>query len=88
MYEGYSLKSWHRAPPGGWFYFQPVSDLRISGKDSIELISQILHHRQYKKLDRCSTAEIKDDVEKQIIERIDGNGHYCTSKQVGNVSSV
>jgi len=76
------LKSWSISPPGGWSYHQDETGLILKGKDDIELVQQVMDHREYKGLDRLTESEVRDDIEEQTISRIDSNEHYCTRKQV------
>ncbi len=66
------LKMPNLTPPGGWRYFQPETRLWFNGDDqgAEDMFDKISSHRQYRKLQRASLGEVKEDVHNQICERL------------------
>jgi hypothetical protein len=66
------LKMPNVTPPGGWRYFQPETRLWFSGDDQgfEDMLEKIASHRSFRKLARTSLIEVKEDVHKQMCERL------------------
>ena len=45
---------------------------------------RVLEHRIYKKLDRATVLQVMEDIEQQIILRIDRDPNFCTDKNLTN----
>jgi len=76
------LKSLIKAPPGGWHYTQKETDLKIDGGSFETVAMRVLEHRVYKELDRTTVTEVMEDVEQQIILRINSDPNFCTDRNV------
>ena len=82
--QTWMLKSLIKAPPGGWPYTQEETGLKLDG-GSFEIVSvRVLEHRIYKKLDRATLLQVMEDIEQQIILRIDRDPNFCTDKNLTN----
>lgn len=59
-----------QSPPGKWVYFQKETRLWLMGEDKGDLITQVISHRRYKSLARTTEAEVLEDIERQVCERL------------------
>jgi hypothetical protein len=64
-------------PPGGWFYIQKETRLRILGESLTDLSRKVLEHRVYKSLERATLGYAQEDIERQTCLRLDRNQCYA-----------
>lgn len=58
-------------PPGGWWYFQAETRLRIVGESLEDLTRRVCEHRKHKSLAPDAEAEVRVEIERQICSRLD-----------------
>lgn len=57
-------------PPGGFYYLQPESRLRIDGESLGDLLRQVILHRQHKGFEPRDPDTVQAEIERQICGRL------------------
>lgn len=70
------LKSKTVIPPGGWYYIQPETKLRIEADDYETLINRVIQHREYKKIIPIDRIVVCKEVDHQICVRVGYDSEY------------
>lgn len=61
---------YHAIPPGGWWFLEKRTGLRVEAETFHGLVDQVIEHRKYKELEPTDHAEVWREVEQAICERV------------------
>ncbi len=69
-----TLRTPRTAPPGGFFYFQKETRLRIKADNLDELVGRVIEHRQQNRLEPTDRISVSLGIQQQICARL-GKSH-------------